>query len=183
MPATKLVHDPADNDVKRAFADAEGHFGQVPNLVRALGTNPAMCRSITEFLVQSLGEGRVSWAFKELVILKTLRVTGSFYGYGAHERLALELGNSADKVGDLANSLWRHSPHFTDAERAVLELVEQIDVDANAVSQELWGRLKEGWDEGQLIELTAVITTFLMIGRVGDSLGVADPVLFDRAVA
>lgn len=123
------------------------------------------------------------WAFKELVILKTLRMIGAFYGYGAHETLAIELGNSTDKVGDLANSLWQTSPHYSDSERAVLELVEQIGVDANAVDAELWTRLRASWDEGQLIELTSVITTFIMIGRVGDSLGVSDPVLFTKAVA
>ncbi len=56
-------------------------------------------------------------------------------------------------------------------------------MDANAVDAELWTRLRASWDEGQLIELTPVITTFIMIGRVGDSLGVSDPVLFTKAVA
>lgn len=183
MPATETVRNPSDERVRDAFALAADHFGEVPNLVRALGTNPAMCASVTAFLVQSLDDGRVTWAFKELVILKTLRAIGAFYGYGAHERLARDLGNSEDRIGDLANSLWRTSPHFDEGERAVLELVEQIGVDANAVEEELWERLRTHWDEGQLIELTAVITTFVMIGRVGDALGVADPDLFRRAVA
>lgn len=183
MPVTALVTAPEDDDVKQAFKVATDHFGHVPNLVRALGSNPAMCRTITAFFAQSLQEGRVKWAFKELVILKTLRSIGAYYSYGAHEKLAVELGNSDEKVGDIAHSLWRTSPHFTDAERVVLELVDQIDVDANDVSDELWGRLRAHYDAGQLIELTAVITTFIMIGRVGDSLGIAEPVMFSRAVA
>lgn len=183
MPATTLVRETDDTGVQAAFDEAEAHFGHVPNLVRALGTNPAMCKSITAFLVQSLGPGRVPWAFKELVILKTLRAVGSFYSYGAHERLALELGNPEEKVGDLANSLWQNSPHFDDGERAVLALVEQIGIDANGVSEELWARLRSHWDSGQLVELTAVITTFVMIGRVADCLGVSDVHLFSRSVA
>jgi len=182
MPATAMVQKPENDEVVQAFRVAEAHFGHVPNLVRALGTNPAMCRTITAFFAQSLQEGRVNWAFKELVILKTLRAIGSYYGYGAHEQLAVALGNSPEKVGDLANSLWRASPHFDEGERAVLELVEQIGVDANAVPDALWERLRAHWDAGQLVELTAVITTFIMIGRVGDSLGVSDPVLFSKPV-
>ncbi len=182
MTATAMIQQPEHDEVARAFRVAEAHFGHVPNLVRVLGTNPAMCRTITAFFAQSLQEGRVSWAFKELVILKTLRAVGAYYGYGAHEQLAVALGNAPEKVGDLANSLWRTSPHFDDAERAVLELVEQIGIDANAVPDALWERLREHWDPGQLIELTAVITTFIMIGRVGDSLGVSDPVLFTKPV-
>jgi len=182
MPATAIVETPTNDGVKEAFRVAKEHFGHVPNLVKALGTNEAMCRTITAFFAQSLQDGRVSFAFKELVILKTLRVIGAFYSYGAHEKLAIDLGNSPEKVGDLSNSLWRTSPHFSEAEKVVLELVDQIGIDANDVSDELWERLRKHWNAGQLVELTAVITTFVMIGRVGDALGIAEPVMFTKSV-
>jgi hypothetical protein len=46
----------------------------------------------------------------------------------------------------------------------------------------LWNKLRSHWDDGQLLEANAVITTYVMIGRVGDALGVSDPVLFERSV-
>jgi alkylhydroperoxidase family enzyme len=178
MPATTTLDAPTSDELRDTFALAERHFGRVPNIVKVLATNPTMCSSITAFFAQALREGRVSWAFKELVILKTLRSIGAYYGYGAHERLALELGNDPERIGDLANSLWQTSDHFEEAERAVFELVTQVGEDANAVPDELWDRLRAHWDHGQLLELCAVITTFIMIGRLGDSLGVSDPHLF-----
>jgi alkylhydroperoxidase family enzyme len=181
MPATALVDAPT-TDLDLVYRKAEEFFGHVPNFVKALGTNPTFCSSITEFVIQALGDGRVSWAFKELVILKTLRATGVYYSYGAHEKLAAELGNSPERIGDLNNSIWRDSPHFTVGERAVLELIEQIAEDANDVGDELWDVLREHWDHGQLLELNAVITTFLNIGRMFDTLGVSDPQLFSRPV-
>ncbi len=183
MPAVELLEKTkADASVQDVFEGAEQHFGQVPNLVKALANNPTLCRSITNFLIQALGPGRIDWRLKELVILKTLRAVKSHYGYGAHERLARELGVPDEKIGDLANSLWRTSPRFTDRERVVFEFVEQVARDANDVSDELWQRLRSYWDAGQLLEINAVITTFIMIGRVGDALGVADPVLFTKPV-
>ncbi len=183
MPATQLLEQTdAEASVADVMQRAEAHFGHVPNLVRALAANPAMCRSITDFLIQSLGPGRINWDFKELIILKTLRALKSFYSYGAHERLATELGVSAEKIGDIANSLWRTSGHFTEGEKTVFELVDQIARDANDVGDALWERLRSYWDNGQLLEITAVITTFIMIGRVGDALGVSDPVLFSKPV-
>lgn len=183
MPAVKLVEkDEADPGLKDLFEATEAHFGHVPNVVKALASNPEMCRSITEFLIQALGPGRLDWGLKELLVLKTLRAIKSYYGYGAHERLAVELGVPPAKIGDLASSLWRTSPHFTDAERVLLQLVEQVAEDANAVSDELWVRLRSYWDAGQLLEANAVITTFIMLGRVGDALGVADPVFFTKGV-
>jgi alkylhydroperoxidase family enzyme len=181
MAAVKLVErDQADASLAEVFDAAEARFGHVPNLVKALASNAEMCRSITEFLIQALGPGRLDRGLKELLILKTLRATKAYYGYGAHERLAVELGVPAGKIGDLANSLWRHSPHFSERERALLELVEQVARDANDVPDELWGRLRSHWDAGELLEANAIITTFIMLGRVGDALGVADPVLFSR---
>ncbi|HYZ97473.1 MAG TPA: carboxymuconolactone decarboxylase family protein [Acidimicrobiales bacterium] len=182
MPATATLDAPTTDELRHTFALAEQHFGQVPNLVRVLATNPTLCSSITAFYAQALRDGRVSWAFKELVIVKTLRSIGAYYSYGAHERLALELGNSPERIGDLAGPLWQAGEHFDDGERAVLELVVQVGQDANAVPDELWTRLRAHWDHGQLLELCAVITTFIMIGRLGDTLGVSDPVLFASPV-
>jgi len=183
MPATvPLDRSETDDELDEVLARADAYFGHVPNLVRTMASNPAMCRTVTDFLIQALGPGRLPWGFKELIILKTLRATGSHYSYGAHERIAAELGVPAEKIGDVANSLWQTSDHFSDRERAVFALVEQIAEDANAVPDALWEELRSHWDNGQLLEANAVITTYVMIGRVGDALGVSDPVLFERPV-
>ena len=183
MPATTLVDgDYADTELADVFDRAEAHFGHVPNLVKALATNPAMCRTITDFTIQALGPGRLDWGFKELLILKTLRSIKSFYSYGAHERLAAQLGVPVEKIGDVAGAQWRTSPHFTADERLLFALVEQIADDANAVPDELWDDLRNHWDDGQLLEANAVITTYIMIGRVGDTLGISDPVLFSKPI-
>lgn len=172
-----------DQSVKDVYTNAQNHFGHVPNIIKALSTNPALCKSIGNFLIQSLGEGRINWGFKELIILKTLRGMKSFYSYGAHEKLAHELGISNEKIGDIANSIWKTSPHFSEGEKLVFELIDQIVEDANDVSDELWDQLRNHWDNGQLLEINSVITTFLMIGRMGDTLGISDPVLFKKSVA
>ncbi len=183
MPAVHLVErDQLDPTHVPTFDSAEAHFGHVPNLIKALASNQEMCRSITGFLIQALGPGRIDWGTKELVILKTLRAVGSYYSYGAHERLAVELGIDPGKIGDVANSQWRTSPHFSDDERVLLEFAEQVAEDANDVSDDLWDRLRAAWDAGQLLEINAVITTFIMVGRVGDALGVCDPVLFSKPI-
>ena len=64
----------------------------------------------------------------------------------------------------------------------MLELAEQVARDANDVHDELWQRMKAHWDSGQLLEMNAVITTFIQIGRIGDTLGVCDAVLFTKEV-
>ena len=182
MPAVKLMHTPPEG-VQDVYQSAEKFFGHVPNLVKAMGSNKNMCTSITEFMIVSLGDGRVNWALKELIILKTLLAMGSHYSFGAHEKIARDLGVPEEKIGDLNNSLWKTSPHFSESERLVFDLIDQIGVDANDVDPELWKQLNKYFDHGQLIEINAIITTFIMIGRVGDALGVSDPVLFSKSIS
>ncbi len=182
MSVVNQVESPTTG-TEEVYASAVNYFGHVPNLVKALGSNTNMCNSITNFMIQSLGEGRISWAFKELIILKTLKTMNSHYSYGAHEKIARDLGVTEAKLGDMANSLWETSDHYSEAERLVFHLIKQIGIDANDVSASLWEQLKQHWNYGQLIEINAVITTFLMIGRVGDALGVSDPVLFTKDIS
>ena len=104
----------------------------------------------------------------------------SHYSFGAHQKIALDLGATEEQLSDLANSLWKNSPHFSEKEKLVFELIEQIAIDANAVPKELWERLRKFWSDGQLVELNGVISTFIMIGRVGDALGVSDNSLFSK---
>ena len=54
MPAAQAIQTPTDAAVSETFAQAEKHFGQVTNLVRVLGSNPPLCKSITEFFIQAI---------------------------------------------------------------------------------------------------------------------------------
>ncbi len=179
MAAVKYLEKPTA-ELQPIYEAAEDHFGHVPNLVKALGNNFQMCRTITHFMIQSLKDGLVDWKTKELVIIKTLRAMKSHYSFGAHQQVASQLGVKQEQLSDLANSLWRNSSNFSEGEKLVFELIEQIAIDANAVPKELWDKLKDHWTNGQLVELNGVISTFIMIGRVGDALGVVDNNLFSK---
>ena len=179
MPAVKYIDSPSE-DLKPIYKNAEAFFGHVPNIVKALGSIFVLCKSITNFLIQSLGNGLVDWKFKELVILKTLRLMKSHYSYGAHESIAIQLGVTENQLSDISNSIWKSSAEFSEGEKLVFELIEQIGIDANAVTKDLWDKLKQHWSNGQLVELNGIITTFIMIGRVGDALGISNHALFSK---
>ena len=55
----------------------------------------------------------------------------------------------------------------------------QIGEDANRVSKELWDRLHQHWTESQIVEAAFVITTYIMVSKFGDALGVALEPMFD----
>ncbi len=170
----------ADPSLKPTLEAAERRFGAVPELFKALANNPELCKPIAEFMVESLGPGRVDWALRELLVLRMLHVTETDYGVAHHERLARELGVDGDKIRDVAGDAWRTSPRFKASERTLLEFVDRIAADANDVGDELWIRLTADWRPDQIVEVSMAATTFLMIGKVGDAIGVRDPVLFAK---
>ena len=67
-----------------------------------------------------------------------------------------------------------HADMFTDAELAAISLAERMTTDAHGVDEEVWATLREHFDEGQVVELTAVIGLFNYFNRFNDALRV-DP--------
>ena len=61
---------------------------------------------------------------------------------------------------------------FTPAERAALALAERMTTDARGVDEDIWTDLREYFDEGQIIELAAVIGLFNYFNRFNDALHV-----------
>jgi alkylhydroperoxidase family enzyme len=65
-----------------------------------------------------------------------------------------------------------HAELFTPAERAALTLAERMTTDAHGVDEEVWAELRTHWDEGQIVELAAVIGLFNYFNRFNDALQV-----------
>ncbi len=94
-------------------------------------------------------------------------------------RGCLPLSGKRPETADLSGDRYKTSPHFNEAERAILELTEQLWKDANRLSAELAARVREHYDEGQIVEIVATITTYVMVSKFGDALGVELEPVFD----
>lgn len=66
-----------------------------------------------------------------------------------------------------------HRDLFTPAELAALTFAERMTTDAHGVDEEVWATLREYFDEGQIVELAAVIGLFNYFNRFNDALHVA----------
>ena len=82
--------------------------------------------------------------------------------------MARKHGWTDEQLNDLAN--FRIRTDFTEAEKAALELAERETRDAHSVDDELWARLKQHYDDGQIIELAAAIGVFNYFNRFNDVL-------------
>ncbi len=59
---------------------------------------------------------------------------------------------------------------FSPAERAALAWAKQLTIDAHAVDERLFARLREHYDEGEIVEITAMAGLFNYFNRVNDAL-------------
>jgi alkylhydroperoxidase family enzyme len=59
---------------------------------------------------------------------------------------------------------------FNDAERAALAYAKQLTLDAHAVDEKLFERLREHYDEGEIVEISAMAGLFNYFNRVNDAL-------------
>jgi alkylhydroperoxidase family enzyme len=82
--------------------------------------------------------------------------------------LAKQLGASQDLLDAMYN-IDQHRDEFTPAELAALTLAERMTTDARNVDEEVWAELKEHFDDGQIIELAAVIGLFNSFNRFNDA--------------
>ncbi len=64
----------------------------------------------------------------------------------------------------------QHGNLFTPAELAALAFAERMTTDAHGVSEDIWIDLQEHFDEGQVIEIAAVIGLFNYFNRFNDAL-------------
>jgi uncharacterized peroxidase-related enzyme len=115
-----------------------------------------------------LTTGTLPTKLKELVIVRTSQLNRCEYCLGSHTQIAMKLGWSRDQLDDLANYQLRDD--FTPAEKAALSLAEQMTLDANHISDEFLARLRDFYDEGEVVELMAAIGLFNYFNRFNNAL-------------
>ena len=59
---------------------------------------------------------------------------------------------------------------FTDAEKAALAYAGQLTIDAHAIDDALFARLRAHYDEGEIVEISAMAGIFNYFNRVNDAL-------------
>ncbi len=156
-----------------AFYDkAEDRFEMLLNIFKVFGHTPELGAVFTDAVMAMLKDGELDWVTKELIILKATHRNECQYCVVQHETLSKRLGISEEKINDIGDERYRSSPHFTDAEKTLMDFTVQIGVDANRVSKDLWERLHRHFSEPQIVEAAFVITQYIAISKFGDALGV-----------
>lgn len=180
--------DAADPITKEVYDKAEARFDMVLNIFKISGNAPEIADKMWEIFFEILKDGQVDWVTKELLILKATKMGDCLYCVTQHEAVSSRLGISREKQADIVGVEYRGSPHYTEAERAILDLCAHVVLDPEEIPAEVWERVQVHYDDGQIIEIVATIGAYLQVSKFGDAMGVEleaafhghEPVLFEE---
>ncbi len=105
---------------------------------------------------------------KRLVGYITSHAAGCRYCQAHTIRAAERYGAEVEQM----EHIWefRTHPAFSESERAALDLALAASVIPNNVDAALQARVREHWDEGEVVELMGVIALFGYLNRWNDSM-------------
>lgn len=188
MPRLPYIEpEDADPVTKQVYDDAEARFEMVLNIFKITGNAPEIAEKMWQVYFDILQDGHIPWVDKELLILKATKMGDCLYCVTQHEVVAGRLGVTPEKQADIVGVEYRHSSHYTPAEVAILDLCAHVVLDPERIPAEVWTRVREHYDDGQIVEVVATIGAYLQVSKFGDALGVKleeawyghQPVLFN----
>jgi AhpD family alkylhydroperoxidase len=103
-------------------------------------------------------------------MLRTAQLTGCEWCLDFGSWLAQNAGVPEDDLRELTS--WRRSDHFDGLDRLVLEYAEAMTRTPVEVSDDLFARLREHFDERQIVELTMAIGLENLYSRTNWALGI-----------
>ncbi len=172
MSVSYVEREQANPETLAFYDKATDRFEMLLNIFKVFGHTPELGGLFTDLIMAILKDGELEWTTKELIILKATHRNDCHYCVVQHETLSKRMGISEEKIGDIEGDKYKTSPHFTDAEKALLDLTVQVGVDANRLSKDLWDRLNKHFTEPQIVEAVFTITTYIGVSKFGDALGV-----------
>lgn len=137
------------------------------NVFRMMSGAGASFAPFMQFISAYLNEGVLDPELRELVILRVGHLCDSSYEVHQHERVSRTLGISEDRIQAVKGKL----PHdlFSDAENAALLFTDE-QVAQVKVSDTTFNATHTHLTDPQIVELTIIVGTYLMVCRFLETL-------------
>lgn len=169
MPLVNPVAPDADAEVAELAKFFNETLGFCPNSVLTMQRRPAIAKAFIALNMAVMeNNGRVSSALKRLLGYVSSHAAGCRYCQAHTIRAAERYGAETEQM----QNIWEYRTHaaFSEGERAALDLALAASTVPNTVDEELQQRLREHWDEGEIVEILGVISLFGYLNRWNDSM-------------
>nr|MBF0683640.1 carboxymuconolactone decarboxylase family protein [Pseudomonas sp.] len=168
--ASSEPQDPALQAIYNELRAARGQDFEIPNLYRVLGNAPAMLRAWLDFAWPLRSEPHTSRAVRELAILRGAQVSGAQYEWVRHVPLALQAGVTQAQIDALES--WRDSPLFTEQDKAVLRMAEEVTQGPAASAESIEALKTAGFSDSDVVELVLTSSFYVCVSRFLQSMDI-----------
>ena len=150
-------------EMQQIVAQVTSDMGFTPNDMLIMARDPVLVGALGQLVNAIYKPGALSLELKKMVALMSSSAAGCQYCQAHNTHGALETGIAAEKL----ESIWSYpdSDLYSDAEKAALDVARAASLTPNEVTDEMFGLLREHFDENQIIELVGVVSLFGFLNR------------------
>jgi uncharacterized peroxidase-related enzyme len=167
IPSDELPADLAE--IYRRFA---GDYGPFANQLAVLAHVPAALRHLMPLLMELRTAKTLPKRALELAIVTVSQLNACNYCVAHHKPFLAVEGVSAAGADRLLD--YREHPELDDCDKLVVEYAIAAWERANSIPQSLFARLREHFNEAQIVELTLRITLCGFFNKFNDALQIED---------
>ena len=149
------------------FAQRDATNELVGNPMLTMARRPNILNGFLGLLQAVYHEGEVSASLKRLIAFMRSSAAGCQFCQAHASNSASKHGIETEKI----EAVWEFedSPLFSDAERAALRLARDAAQLPNLATDEHFEDLRKYYDEGQIVEIVAVISLFAYLNNWNDT--------------
>lgn len=145
-------------------------LGFCPNSVKTMYHRPSIAYAFIELNKAVMqNKGNVSSSLKRLIGYISSNAAGCRYCQAHTMRAAERYGAEAEQM----NNIWEFKTHnaFSESERSALEFALASSILPNSVDDRIAENLRLYWNDGDIVEIVAVVSLFGYLNRWNDSMG------------
>ena len=181
MPRLEPLPPETTPELRNHFDFFLGTLGFTPNSVLTMQRKPKLVQAFAQLNAAVMDPtGEVDLGFRRLIGHVASKAAGCLYCQ-AHTLLgAHNFGVTDQKLADVW--IFADSPLYTARERVALEFALAAASQPNAVTDELFSRVREHWSENEVVEILGVVAMFAFLNRWNDTMATPlEPVPLDVA--
>lgn len=155
-------------ELEELFRHYDETLSFVPNSLYTMARRPEILRAFSELITQIWNTGTLPTYLKPLIGIVASVSAGCRYCQ-AHEAIdARERGVDDAKIAEIWN--FERSERYTDAERDALRFARDAALVPNEITPAHFEALRRHWDDGEIVEMLAVIGLFGFLNRWNDTM-------------
>ena len=155
-------------ELEELFALYDETMSFVPNSLFTMARRSEILEAFSDLITKIWRTGTVAVGLKPLIAIVASTAAGCRYCQ-AHETVDAKMrGVDEAKIAEIWD--FERSELYSQAERAALRFARDASVVPNAVTPAHFEELRRHWDDGEIVEILAVVGLFGFLNRWNDSM-------------